>query len=182
MRGLFRRSLAAHHEARTQERHVETLAVERDEHRRRFDSLAQALEHRGFFPEGANEELFEDEAVPFPGCQPDEEGDRAGTARQPCGLRVEEESLGRIAVGERGVEREKGEKLCARVAASRNLGLARAVRRAEAPRAGVKLTSGGVYGRESQVDRLHAGKGRGASTGASLDGRPDARAEVFEKA
>jgi hypothetical protein len=60
--------------------------------------------------------------------------------------------------------------------------LARAMRCAEAPHAGVKLASGRLYGRESQVDRLHAGKGRRPSPGPSLDRRPDARAEVVKKA
>ena len=127
VRRLGRRRHAGHDEARAQERHVEALAVERHQHRRRGDPRAHALEHRSLLAERPDQELLEDErsrrptrrgptrkaTVPVPPARPGrlrvekERARRDRTPRAPGRARA-----GRGAPGSRRARRRPGRGRC----------------------------------------------------------------------
>src|SRR5690606_10056069 len=91
---------AAHDGARAEERDVEGLTVEGDEHRGLLDALRKPRDDGGLLAHAAEEELLRDEVPVFEEGEADEEGHGARAAGEARGLGVEVERAAGIAGGE----------------------------------------------------------------------------------
>jgi hypothetical protein len=111
-----------HHETRSEQRHVERLAVVGDQHRRRGHPLGEPIEERTFLAELAKQELLDDERSGSAGrrsrfepSDTDEERHRARASRKPRRLGVEIDRVGRVSADQGWVERKQREHLRRRI-------------------------------------------------------------------
>jgi hypothetical protein len=188
VRRLGRHRHAVHHEARPKHRHVEALAVERHEHRRRRDPLRDARKHRRLFTEPPNEELLDDEAgwasfrAGIEPRQPDEERHRTGAGPQAGRLGIEVERARRLARGKPRIEGEEREQVRVGAPRGRDGDPPDAMFAAVTYEARVERTEDSVLDAERQLRDVHPRRLALRLAACSREDRVHPRPQIFEHA